>query len=134
MSYQSRAIVGLLLIFASFGILFYISPARTGISAPEDVWVYGFIGLFALGFMLFSMGILGHQDAYTAFVSGFVLYLLVGGAITLTLYITGNGIHQYSLEDAANPAFWGEAMRLSILWPLTIVQLTGFWGWEAFNW
>lgn len=134
MSYQGRAIIGLLLLFASFGILFYGSPARTGISAPDPIWPYSFVGVFALGFTLFTMGILGHQDAYTAFVSGFVLYLLIGGVITMTLYVTNRGVLMYSLEDAANPAFWGEAMRVSILWPLTLVQLTGFFGWEAFRW
>ncbi len=134
MGYRDRALVGLILIFASIFILYWGSPARTGISAPDKIWPLGFVGVFALGFTLFSMGILGHEDAYTALMSGFVLYLIVGAVITLTLYITNNGIHQYSLEDAANPAFWGEAIRLSILWPLSVVQLTNFLGWEAFAW
>ena len=134
MSYRDRTLVGLILIFVSIFVLYWGSPARTGISAPEPIWPLGFVGIFALGFIFFSMGVLGHQDAYTALMSGFVLYLIVGAVITLTLYITNNGIHQYSLEDAANPAFWGEAMRLSILWPLSVVQLTNFLGWEAFGW
>lgn len=129
MSYRDRALVGLMLIFISIFILYYGSPMRTGVSMPDERWAYSFLGVFTLGFTLFTMGVLGHQDAYTAFVSGFVLYLLVGGVITLTLYVTQNGIHTYTLDDAGEAAFWFEFMRLTITWPLRLVQLANLMGW-----
>lgn len=131
MKYRDRTLFGFLLILVSIAVLYWGSPMRTGSSTQEPVYAYTFIGLFALGFSIFTMGVLGHEDAYTAFISGFVLYVLVGFVITLILYITNNGIHQYALEDVGSSAFWNEFGRLTITWPLRLVQLSGFLGWTA---
>lgn len=128
MSFQIRILTGLILIITSVALLWYGSPAR--LLQGDTRFAYGFLMVFAIGFVLFSMGILGTQGAYPALLSGFVLYFIVGGLITVFIYLTGSGLTQYSLSEAGNPLFWREASRLAALWPIYIVQTLGIFQWD----
>lgn len=128
MSFQVRILTGLILLITSGAVLWYGSPAR--LLHGDARFAYAFLLLFAIGFMLFSMGILGTEGAYPALLSGFVLYFIVGGLITVFIYLTGSGLAQYTLSEAGNPLFWREAARLSALWPIYIVQTLGIFEWD----
>ena len=130
MNYRDRALVGLLLLLASVGVLIYGSPDRLGIDATPVGIVLGFVALFALGFIIFSMAILGTEDAYPAFLSGFVLYFIVGCLFGVFSYVSGSSLVGYSLQDVGNSAFWIEFGRFAALWPLKLVQTLQLLGWQ----
>lgn len=128
MSFQVRILTGLILLLTSVFALWYGSPAR--LLEGDTRFAYAFLLLFAIGFVLFSMGVMGTEGAYPALLSGFVLYFIVGGLITVFIYLTGSGLTQYTLSEAGNPLFWREAARLSALWPIYIVQTLGIFQWD----
>ena len=128
MSIQIRILTGILFILASVAALWYGSPSRQ--LHGDTRYLYAFLLIFALGFVLFSMGILGTEGAYPALLSGFVLYFIVGGMITVLIYVTGSGLAQYTLTEAGEPYFWREAARLSAMWPIYIVQTLKIFQWD----
>jgi hypothetical protein len=130
MNYRDRALVGLLLLLASVGLLWFGSPDRIGLDATPPGVIIGFVGLFALGFIIFSMAILGTEDAYPAFLSGLVLYFLVGALFSVFSYFSGSNLVGYSLQDVGNRFFWIEFGRFTALWPLKLVQTLQILGWD----
>lgn len=128
MSFQIRILSGIVLLLISVFVLWFGSPAR--MLHGDRRFAFAFLLIFAIGFVLFSMGILGTEGTYPALLSGFVLYFIVGGLITVFIYLTGSGLAQYSLTEAGEPYFWRESARLSALWPLYIVQTLGIFQWD----
>lgn len=130
MSYQIRAATGLILIAASLTALWWGSPNRMPTIETHPEYAYAFLGLFAIGFILFSMAALGTQGAYPALLSGFVLYFMIGGLLSVYVYISGDGIAGYSLGQVGGSAFWRTAAKLAATWPLHLVQKIGLFGWD----
>lgn len=133
MRYFSRVLLGLLLIAGSFGLLYYGSPARTPGTHPADSYIYGFLGLFAVGFILISMGLLGAEDDYPALLSGFVLYFMLGGLIAVFIYVSSGSISGYSLADAGDAGFWGNAGKVAARWPYEMVVRAGVFGYSEYR-
>lgn len=129
MSYQLRALLGFCLILFSGFILWFGSPDR--VVTPDRRMETAFLFTFAIGFILFSMGVLASKDPYSAMLSGFVLYFIVGGLFTLFLYLDGSGLMQYTLSEAGEPHFWREAARVSSRWPLFLVRWAELFGWDT---
>jgi len=130
MSYQVRAVSGLILIAAAFAALWWGSPDHKPTLETYPQYAFLFVGLFAVGFILFAMAALGTQGAYPALLSGFVLYFIVGALLAVFVYLRGNGIGGYTLGEAGNPAFWRTALRFAAFWPLHLVQEAGLFGWD----
>lgn len=130
MSYQARAASGMILIAASLLALWWGSPDHMPTLETHPEYAYAFLGLFAVGFILFSMAALGTQGAYPALLSGFVLYFMVGGLLTVYVYVAGDGISGYSLGHVGGASFWRTAAKLAALWPLHLVQKAGLFGWD----
>ena len=131
MSYQTRAATGLILIAASLAVLWWGSPDHMRTVENHPAFAFAFLGLFAIGFMVFAMAALGAEGAYPALLSGFVLYFMAGGLFTIYVHITGAGLNAFSLSDAGNPAFWSEVLAIAAQWPLRIVQEIGLFGWDV---
>ncbi len=128
MRHVDRIMIGLLFMFASVFVLWYGSPARTGVADP--LYSYGFVLLFAVGFMIGSMGLMGASDDYPALLSGFVLYFMVGALIAVFMYVSGNGVGRWTLDDADSSAFWAHWMKFVAFWPLRVVGLLDFMGYK----
>jgi hypothetical protein len=125
-----RVLIGLLLIFLGVGVLYWGSPARLATTSPDPLYAYGFLVLFGLGFAIGSMGLLGAESDYPAFLSGFVLYFIVGGFIAVVQYVQGEGVGQWTLQDADSSGFWAYNLRLMATWPLQIVMRLRLMGWN----
>jgi hypothetical protein len=130
MTYQARAVFGLLLIAISLIVLWWGSPDRTATIETYPQYAYAFLGLFAVGFILTSMAVLGTEGAYPALLSGFVLYFIVGALLTVFVYVKGDGLAGYGLGQVGSPTFWRTAGKLAALWPLHLVQEADLFGWE----
>jgi hypothetical protein len=120
-----RLLVGLILMIASFFLLWWGSPVQTGTGHPELVFGLAFNLVFALGFILASMALLGLKNDYPGFLSGVVFYFMVGALISVALYVSGTQVGPISLEDAAHPEFWLSWIRVTALWPLELVRQAG---------
>ena len=130
MHHTERILLGLLLIIIGLIALWYGSPARTGEAEPVPVLTWTFVMFFALGFIIGSMGLLGSEDDYPAFVSGLVLYFIVGALIAVFLYVRGYGIGEWTVYDADQPDFWVSWIKLATLWPLELVRASGLLGYD----
>ncbi len=128
MRYFDRILIGLLLIMAAFLVLWYGSPYRTGNYDPSPAFGWGFLMLFAIGFIVGTMGLLGQADDYPALLSGLVLYLIVGGVIAVFIFAQGDRLSSWTLEDARYGAFWAHWFRVAATWPLELVQRATFLG------
>lgn len=128
MRYFTRVLIGLLLILAAFVVLVYGSPYRTGNYEPSPVFGWGFLILFAIGFIIGAMGFLGSADEYPALLSGLVLYLIVGAVIAVFIFAQGDRLSSWTLEDARYPAFWAHWFKVAATWPLQLVQRSTFLG------
>ena len=128
MRYLERMLIGLVLVILGFGALYLGSPLRTGQVDVNPVFVYGFSLLFALGFIIGVMGLLGSKEDYPGLLSGMVLYFIVGALIAVILYVKKEG--RWSLAEADNPQFWIFWVRRMALWPLELVRLTGLLGYR----
>lgn len=122
MSVAQRLLLGLALMLASFLILWWGSPLRTGAGRPELVYGLTFTVVFGLGFILAAMAALGMKNDYPGFLSGVVLYFMVGALLSVVLYAGGTEIGRISLEDAAHPEFWTSWVRVTATWPLELVR------------
>lgn len=130
MSFQTRAVSGLLLIAISLIVLWWGSPDRLPTIETHPRYALAFLGLFAVGFILFSMAALGTEGAYPALLSGFVLYFMVGALLGVYEYVAGDGIAGYALGQVGGAAFWRTAAKLAALWPFHLIQEIGLFGWE----
>ena len=126
MRYMERMLIGVGLIILSFGLLYLGSPVRTGRLEANPGFVYGFCLLFALGFIIGSMGLLAAKDDYPGLLSGLVLYFIVGALIAVLLYVRKEG--DWTLDEAGDPGFWAFWLRRMALWPLELVRLGGLLG------
>jgi hypothetical protein len=127
MRYLERITIGLGLLFGAFGILFFGSPARQGFVETNMAYVYAYVLLFAMGFIFFTVGLLGFQD-YPGYLSSLVLYMIVGAVITIVRYVVFEGT--FSLADGNDPNFWMMLVRRMVLWPIEIVRYTGIFGYK----
>ena len=78
--------------------------------------------LFAIGFIVGAMGLMGSESDYPSLLSGLVLYCIVGALIAVYLYTNSTQVGRISLEDADDPTFWTYWMRVAATWPLEIVR------------
>jgi len=124
--YVQKIVLGLLLIAIAFICLWYGSPVRTGDALQPFVW--GFIGLFAVGFIFLSMGLMGAEDDYPALLSGFVLYFIVGALIAVILYIRGGDLSPVTLGDVDSADFWRHWLRVAATWPFELIARAGILG------
>ena len=122
MRVAQRLLFGLVLMLSSFFVLWWGSPVRTGAGQPELVYALAFVVLFALGFILGCMALLGMKDDYPGFLSGIVLYFMVGALISVVLYVSSTEVGSISLEDASHSGFWVHWIRVTATWPLEIVR------------
>lgn len=122
MRYMNRVLLGLILILTSLVVLWLGSPDRTGELFANPVFGYAFLVLFALGFIIGAMGLLGAEDDYPALLSGLVLYFIAGGLIAVFLYVSQRGVDRFTLDDAAQSGFWAHWVRVAAMWPLELVQ------------
>jgi hypothetical protein len=125
-----RILFGLVIILLSVIVLWYGSPARTGAGEAITATVWGFSILFALGFIITSMGLMGAETDYPAFVSGLVLYFIVGALVAVFLYVRMEGIGEWTLYDADTPGFWAHWVRVAATWPLELVRTSGLLGYD----
>ncbi len=125
-----RILLGLALIMLGLVVLWYGSPARTGAGEPIAAAAWAFSILFALGFIVGSMGLMGAESDYPAFVSGLVLYLIVGALVAVFLYVHSEGIGDWSLYDADTPGFWANWVKVAIAWPLELIKTAGVLGYD----
>ena len=128
MRYASRVLVGLMFIAAGILVLWYGSPDHTGIRDALPIYYYGFVGLFAVGFIIASMGLLGADENYPALLSGFVLYFMIGGLVVVFLYVGASGLAGYTLGSAGDPTFWRLVVGTATMWPWELVQRMGIFG------
>ncbi len=133
MRYMDRILIGIILILLGFLLLWYGSPARSPAAEPNPIFAWAFVLFFALGFIIGSMALLGSEDQYPAFLSGMVLYFIIGGLIAVILYVTGNGIGGWTLYDADNPGFWAAWGRLIVAWPLELIRSVGVLGYGDYG-
>jgi hypothetical protein len=133
MHYAQRVILGLAIIFASFILLWFASPDRTGIADPSPVVGLVFVAIFAVGFIVGSMGLLGMKDDYPALLSGLVLYFIVGALVALLLYMAAGGIGPNALADWGDPNFWIHWIRVGATWPLVLVQRADLFGYAVLD-
>ena len=122
MRYLDRMLIGLGLIILAFGALYLGSPLRTGQADANPGFAYGFCLLFALGFIIGAMGLLGSKDDYPGLLSGLVLYFMVGALITVFLYVKKEG--HWTLAEADDPQFWIFWLRRMALW-LSLIHISG---------
>ena len=128
MRYLDRMLIGLGLIILAFGALYLGSPLRTGQADANPGFAYGFCLLFALGYIIGAMGLLGSKDDYPGLLSGLVLYFMVGALITGFLYVKKEG--HWTLAEADDPQFWIFWLRRMALWPLELIRMTGLLGYR----
>lgn len=131
--YMQRVVLGLVIILASFVVLWFGSPDRIGNVETASTFGLAYVILFAIGFIVASMGLLGAADDYPALLSGLVLYFIVGAVIAIVIYFgQGAGFGATSLEDAGTSGFWFYWLRVAATWPLELVQRAGLFGYESF--
>lgn len=130
MRYVQRVGLGIVLIVISFVVLWLGSPDRTG-ADPNSASALLFVGLFAIGFIVGAMGLMGSESDYPSLLSGLVLYLIVGALIAVYLYTSSTQVGRISLQDADDPTFWTYWLRVAVTWPLEIVRKLDLWGWGS---
>jgi hypothetical protein len=130
MNFLQRFLLGLVFMLLAFLILWWGSPVRTQQALPEPTYALVFVLIFAIGFIVASMAVLGMKSDYPGFLSGVVLYFMVGALVSVVLYVTSTEVGRISLEDSANPDFWMHWVRVSATWPLEFVQRAGLWGYD----
>lgn len=127
MRYITRMLVGLILAAGGFVLLWYGSPDRIGGNGDPRL-MYAFVLLFAIGFMIGTMGLLGAESDYPALLSSFVLYVMVGALVAIFHYSSTGNFAGYTLDQIGDPAFWFTALRYAFLWPLEVVATFGLFG------
>ena len=127
MNVLQRFILGLVFIAFAFMILWWGSPARTGQALPDMGFALAFVFIFAIGFILASMAVLGMENDYPGFLSGVVLYFMIGALASVVLYVSGTEVGRISLEDAASSNFWMYWVRVAATWPLELVRRADLW-------
>jgi hypothetical protein len=130
MHFINRFLLGLFFILVSLLLLWLGSAARTGEPFASALFGYAFAVVFAVGFIVAAMGLLGAKDDYPALLSGLVLYFIVGGLIAVFLYVSQRGVDRFTLDDAARPGFWAHWTRSAALWPLELVQQADLLGYS----
>lgn len=128
--YGTKILVGLVLIVLAFVSLWLGSPTRTG-TDPNMAYAWVFTGLFALGFIIGSMGLMGAERDYPALISGLVLYFIVGALVAVFLYVTKTGVSSYTITDADTPGFWAHWLKVMAMWPYELVSRAGLMGFTA---
>jgi len=128
MKFAERVILGLFIILVGVASLWYGSPARTGASEPIPAFAYTFVFLFAIGFIIGAMGLMGAEHDYPALLSGLVLYFVVGALVAVFMAVGGSTLDGYTLEDAGEPTFWIRWIRVAAIWPLELVRRAGVFG------
>ena len=131
MRYLNRILIGLLLIASSIGVLYWGSPARSGMMDPHPKLSLLFVVLFALGFIFMAMGALGMKDDYPGFASGLVLYFMVGGLIAI-VFATDES-NTWRLEDASDPAFWAYWVQIAAQWPILVAKKFNLLGYGTYR-
>ena len=76
------------------------------------------------------MALMGAEHDYPALLSGFVLYFIVGALIAVFAYVGGHGVGPWTLEEANSSSFWAHWMKVAAFWPLRVVGMLGFMGYE----
>jgi hypothetical protein len=130
--YGQKILIGLVLIVAAFVLLWWGSPDRTG-GEPPPAAVWGFCLLFALGFIIGSMGLMGAERDYPALVSGLVLYFIVGALVAVILYVSRNQLGMVTLGDVDSSAFWMYWLKVMALWPYELLARAGFMGYSLLD-
>jgi hypothetical protein len=123
-SNQRRLLLGLVFFVLSFACLWLGSPAHTGGDANLAL-VWGFNLLFALGFIITAMALMGAERDYPALVSGLVLYFIVGALVCVFLYVTETQVGGISLVDANTPGFWSHWLLVAATWPFELIARAG---------
>jgi hypothetical protein len=132
MHYMQRIVLGLAIILASFVVLWFGSPDRLGAVETSSAYGLAYVIIFAIGFILAAMGLMGMEDDYPALLSGLVLYFIVGAVIAIVIYFGQNaGFGATSLEDAGTSGFWFYWLRVAATWPLELVQRAGLFGYAV---
>jgi FtsH-binding integral membrane protein len=131
MRYVQRVTLGIVLIVISFVVLWVGSPDRTG-PDPNTAAALAFVGLFAVGFIIGAMGLMGAESDYPSLLSGLVLYLIVGALVAVYLYTSSTQLGRITLQDADNPTFWTYWIRVAVTWPLEIARHFDVFGWDSF--
>jgi hypothetical protein len=130
--FAQKIVIGLVLILAAFVVLWWGSPNRTGAeAAPAVVWTFSL--LFALGFIVGSMGLMGAEKDYPAFVSGLVLYFIVGALVSVFLYVSRNQIGMITITDADSADFWVYWLKVTALWPYHLLAQAGVLGYSLLD-
>lgn len=131
--YEKKILVGLVLIVLAFASLWLGSPDRTGGGAANMTYAWIFTFLFALGFIVGSMGLMGAERDYPALISGLVLYFIVGALIAVFMYVTRSGVGGQTLVDADTPGFWAHWLRVMAMWPYELVAKAGIMGYAPYD-
>lgn len=130
MRYMQRITLGIVLIVIGFVVLWLGSPDRTG-DVGNVVPAFVFVLLFAIGFIIAAMGLMGAESDYPSLLSGLVLYIIVGVLIAVFLYTSSTQVGRISLEDADDPTFWTYWLRVAVTWPLEIVRKFDLFGYGS---
>jgi hypothetical protein len=130
--YQQKILLGLVLIGLAFASLWLGSPDRTQ-TDPEPIYIWTFVLLFALGFALGTMGLMGAERDYPALLSGIVLYFIIGALVSVLLYTTGTQVGSISLVDADSGRFWAYWSRVAATWPYELLARAGVMGYTTFD-
>ena len=128
-SYGKMILAGLFLVVLAFVCLWFGSPARTG-GMPVPIFAWTFSVLFAIGFILGAMGLIGADVGYPAFVSGLVLYFIVGALVAVFMYVTRNQIGMGTISDADTAGFWAHWIRIMAMWPYELITRAGVMGYN----
>jgi len=133
MRYAQRLILGIALIVVSLIILWFGSPSRTGLD-PSPTLAVVFSVVFAIGFIVGAMGLMGMEKDYPALLSGLVLYFIVGGLIAVFTYVNSSRLGLNTLDEAGTTSFWVYWIRFAALWPLEVVRALGVLGYDRVIW
>jgi hypothetical protein len=126
MRHLDRILIGFLLVLVSGFVLWYGSPLRRPLAPPDTLYPAAFVTLFALGFIVAGVGLLGFESDYPAFLSTSVLYFLVGGLLAVVIFIRQEGVGLYTLDDANTAGFWTHWVRIAVMWPFELVRMADF--------
>jgi hypothetical protein len=109
-------------------VLWYGSPARNPLAETDMLYPAVFVLLFAIGFIVGAMGLMGAEKDYPALLSGLVLYFIVGVLIAVIVYVRHEGIGGWTLRDADDPTFWIHTGQVVAGWPYELVRMAGIFG------
>ena len=133
MRFAQRFTLGFALIIVSLVILVFGSPERTG-ADPSPALAVAFCVVFAIGFIVAAMALMGAEKDYPAFLSGLVLYFIVGALIAVFTYVNSSRLGLNTLDDAGTGAFWVYWIRYAAMWPIEVVRSAGILGYDRLIW